>query len=156
MRNKLLLTIFTVATLGATAVYADKNMADADVSGDGYVSLDEFKSAHDARVEERFTKMDANADGLLSEDEMKSAKKDRRGDRHRGRKNPEEKFNELDADGSGSVSMQELSADRFTPDAATFQAADIDGSGELDASELHAMKKERRGENRRGDWSKDD
>ena len=81
MRTKTVFAIAALAALGATAVYADKGMKDADASGDGFVSLDEFKSAHSARIEEHFVRMDANADGLLSDEEMKAAKKDRRGDR---------------------------------------------------------------------------
>ncbi len=99
MRTKTVFAIATLAALGATAVYADKGVKDADASGDGFVSLDEFKSAHSARIEERFVRMDANADGLLSEEEMKAARRDRRGardqqrgDRPHGKRNPEEMF----------------------------------------------------------------
>ena len=163
MRTKTVFAIATLAALGATAVYADKGIKDADTSGDGFVSLDELKSAHSARIEERFARMDANADGLLSEDEMKAAKKARRGDhdkkgdgRHHGKRNPEEMFKRLDADGNGSVSLEELDGKRSSPDATTFQAADADGSGELDASEMHAMMKARGAERRGADQGKKD
>lgn len=163
MRTKIVFAIATLAALGATAVYADKGMKDADASGDGFVSLDEFKSAHSARIEEHFVRMDANADGLLSEEEMKAAKKDRRGDRdkrrgdrHHGKRNPQEVFERLDADGNGSLSLEELDGKRFSPDTATFQAADLDGSGELDATEMDAMMKARREERRGADRGKND
>jgi len=163
MKTRTTLAILTLAALGATAAYAHKGIKDADTSGDGFVSLDEFKSAHSARIEERFARMDANADGLLSEDEMKAAKKARRGDRdnkrdgrRQGKRNPEEMVNRLDADGNGSVSLQELEGKRFSPDAATFQVADVDGSGELDATELHAMMKSRAAERRAERQGKDD
>ncbi|MBT8090484.1 MAG: hypothetical protein KJO01_09785 [Gammaproteobacteria bacterium] len=163
MRTKTAFAIFALSALGATAVYADKGMKDADASGDGFVSLDEFKAAHSARIEEHFVRMDTNADGLLSADEMQAAKKARRGDRdkkrdgkHHGKKNPEEMVKRLDADGSGSVSQAELDGKRFSPDAATFQAADADGSGELDATELQAMMKARWAERRAERQSKDD
>lgn len=163
MRTRSIFAVFALAALGATAVYADKGMENADTSGDGFVSLDEFKSAHSARIEEHFARMDANDDGLLSEDEMQAAKKARRGDRdrrrggkHHGKRNPEEMFARLDADGSGGVSFQELEGKRFSPDAATFQAADADGSGELDAAEMHAMMKARWAERRAANQSTDD
>ena len=163
MRTKTVFAIATLAALGATAVYADKGMKDADASGDGFVSLDEFKSAHSARIEERFVRMDANADGLLSEEEMQAARRDRRGardqrrgDRHPGKRNPEQVFERLDADGNGSLSLEELDGKRFSPDTATFQAADLDGSGELDATEMDAMMKARREERRGADRGKND
>lgn len=163
MRTKTVFAIATLAALGATAVYADKGMKDADASGDGFVSLDEFRSAHSARVEEHFVRMDADADGLLSEEEMKAAKKNRRGDRDKqrgdrrqGKKNPEEMFKRLDADSNGGLSLEELDGKRFSPDAATFQAADADESGELSATEMHAMMKARRDERRGADSKKDD
>lgn len=163
MRTKTVFAIATLAALGATAAYADKGVKDADASGDGFVSLDEFKSAHSARIEERFVRMDANADGLLSEEEMQAARRDRRGardqrrgDRHPGKRNPEQVFERLDADGNGSLSLEELDGKRFSPDTATFQAADLDGSGELDATEMDAMMKARREERRGADRGKND
>ncbi len=163
MRTKTVFAIAALAALGATAVYADKGLKDADTSGDGFVSLDELKSAHSARIEEHFVRMDANGDGLLSEDEMKAAKQARRGDhnrrrddRHHGKRNPEEMFKRLDADGNGGVSLEELDGKRFSPDAATFQAADADGSGELDATEMHAMMRAQWAERRGTDQGKDD
>lgn len=163
MRTKTVLAIFALATLGATAVYAEKGMKDADASGDGFVSLDEFKSAHSARIEEQFVRMDANADGLLSEEEMKAARKARRGDRDKqrgdrrqGKRNPAEMFKRLDADDSGGVSLAELDGKRFSPDADTFQAADSDASGELDQAEMHAMMKARSAERRAERQNKDD
>lgn len=163
MRTRTIFAIFALSALGATAVYAEKGMEDADASGDGFVSLDEFKSAHSARIEERFVRMDTNADGLLSEDEMEAARKARRsdrdkkrdGDRRRGKRNPEEMFNRLDADDDGSLSLQELDGKRFSPDATTFQAADADGSGGLDPTEMHAMMKARSAERRAERQSKD-
>ena len=164
MRTRTVFAIFALATLGATAVYAEKGMNDADASGDGFVSLEEFKSAHSARIEERFARMDSNSDGLLSADEMKAAKQARRGDRDKkrdgdrrqGKRNPAEMFERLDADESGGVSLAELDGKRFTPDADTFQAADADGSGELDPTEMHAMMKARSAERRAERQSKDD
>lgn len=164
MRSKTVFAIFALATLGATAVYAEKGMKDADASGDGFVSLDEFKSAHSARIEEQFVRMDSDSDGLLSQDEIAAARKARRGDRDKkrdgdrrqGKRNPAEMFKRLDADDSGGVSLAELDGKRFSPDAATFQAADADGSGELDQAEMHAMMKAGSAERRAERQNKDD
>ncbi len=65
-------------------------------------------------------------------------------------------FERLDADGNGSVSLEELDGKRSSPDATAFQAADADASGELDASEMHAMMKARRAERRGTDQGKED
>ena len=108
--------------------------------------------------------MDANDDGLLSEEEMKAAKKARRGDRdnkrdgdrRQGKRNPAEMFKRLDADESGGVSLEELDGKRFSPDAATFQAADADGNGELDPTEMHTMMKARSAERRAERQNMDD
>jgi EF hand len=61
----------------------------ADANGDGKVSYDEFKAAHEKHMEERFKKMDANGDGFIDESEKKAAKdkfKERRKDRREKRK----------------------------------------------------------------------
>lgn len=163
MRTKIVVSVITLAALGATAVYAEKHMKDADANDDGFVSLAEMKSAHNARLEERFARLDTNADGMLSDDEMAAAKEARRGDRDKrrdgrrhGKGNPEKMFSKLDADGSGGLSLAELEGKRFSPDINAFQAADINGSGELDATEMQAMMKARRAERRGTDQDKDD
>lgn len=150
MRKTLIFTIATFTAIGATAAYADKGLKSADTSGDGFISLEEMQSAHSARVEERFARMDTDADGLLSESEIAAAREARRGERgerrgeRRRKMNPERIVERLDTDGSGSVSLAELEAKRDNPDAAAFQTADVDGSGELDASEIKQMIKTRR------------
>lgn len=158
MKLKMITAIAAFAALGATAAQAGKGMADADADGDGFVSLAEFKAAHNERIERHFARVDANADGLLSDDEMAAAHDARRGEHgpmrhrmHRGEMDPERALERLDADGSGGVSFDEFDGRRFGPDAATFQAADGDGNGELDASELEAMMKARRAERRATD-----
>ncbi|HNP37351.1 MAG TPA: EF-hand domain-containing protein [Woeseiaceae bacterium] len=163
MRTKTVFAVAALAALGATAVYADKGMKDADADGDGFVSLDEFKSAHSARIEEHFMRMDTNADGLLSEEEMTAAKKDRRAnhrkqrsDQRHDKRNPEETFKRLDVDNNGSLSFEELDGKHFSPDVAMFQAADADGSGELNATEMHAMMQARWEERHGADNNNDD
>lgn len=61
----------------------------ADANGDGKVSYDEFKAAHEKHMDERFKKVDANGDGFIDESEKKAAKdkfKERRKDRREKRK----------------------------------------------------------------------
>lgn len=162
MRVRTVIAVVAVTALGATAVYAHEGIKDADRNGDGMVSLEEVKAAQNAGIEEHFARVDANADGLLSADEMAAAKKARRGihdKRHDGRRhgkgNPEQMLKGLDTDGNGSLSMAELDGKRFSPDAAAFQAADADGSGELNATEVQAMLKARRAERRGPDRDKE-
>ncbi len=137
------LIVATIAVLGAGAAFAGGHMKNADSDGDGYVSLDEMKAMHNARIEEHFARADSDGDGLLSEAERRAAHEQMR-ERHRERRmhhrelrrNPEHVVEHLDTDGSGSVSLDEFEGRRFSPDAETFYAADSDGNGELDAAEL--------------------
>lgn len=46
----------------------------ADTNHDGKVSLEEFKAAHEKRVEAMFKKIDANGDGFIDKDEMRKAR----------------------------------------------------------------------------------
>lgn len=161
MRTKTIIAIASLASLaaiGATTVQAERDIQDVDTSGDGYVSIDELKAAHSARIEEHFARVDTNADGLLSENEMAAAREARRDDRGKNRgerrndkRDPAEMFSRLDADGSGGLSLIELDSKRFSPDQTAFRAADADGSGELDAAEMQAMMKARRGDRRGAD-----
>ncbi len=45
-------------------------MEQADTNHDGKISHDEFKAAHEKRMEEMFKKLDANGDGFIDKDEM--------------------------------------------------------------------------------------
>lgn len=140
--------VAAVIGLMMTAAVAAQGIKDADTNQDGQVSLDEFTVAHEQRVAERFARLDANADGVISDDEFKAAREERRERmgqrRHRRGMNPEKAVERLDVDESGGVSLQELEGKRFSPDSATFYAADSDGNGELDAAELKKMHDERR------------
>ena len=149
------LTLAAIAVLAAGTAFAAGPMKDADKDGDGFVSLEEAKAAHEARVEEHFAKADTDGDGLLSEEERKAAHKAKREqmkarrDHRRSRsmrRDPEKIVERLDVDGSGSVSMSEFDGRRFAPDADTFTQADTNGNGELDAAELDALMKARRSE----------
>lgn len=145
------LMIAAVAVLGAGAAYAAGPMKNADTNNDGFVSLDEMKAAHSARIEKHFARADTNGDGLLSEEERAEARearrehmKDRRQHRRHMRADPEQIVERLDTDGSGSISLKEFEGRRFAPDPEHFAAADSDGNGELDAAELGEMMAARR------------
>lgn len=147
------LTIAALALLGAGTAIAAGHMKNADADGDGFVSLDEMKAAHNARIEEHFSQADTNGDGLLSADERKAAgkakranMKEKRKHRKRMRRSPERIVEKLDVDGSGSVSLDEFQGRRHAPDAESFSAADANGNGELDAGELEAMMAAQRAE----------
>lgn len=148
-----------ITTLCMTAAFAGQDM-EADTDQNGLISLSEFKAVHDARVEERFTRLDTDADGYISSDEMQAAprrprdKKGKRGYRHE--RSPEKAIERLDTDSSGGVSQLELEGKRFAPDSEAFFAADSDGSGELDATELHEMIKARKAERRAVDRGSED
>ncbi|HEY3327838.1 MAG TPA: EF-hand domain-containing protein [Novimethylophilus sp.] len=49
-------------------------MEQADTNHDGKVSHDEFKAAHEKRMEEMFKKLDANGDGFIDKDEMRKGR----------------------------------------------------------------------------------
>lgn len=59
-----------------------KMFKEADTSGDGKLSHDEFKAQHDKRGEEMFKRMDANGDGVVDEAEKK-AMHDKMHDKHK-------------------------------------------------------------------------
>ncbi len=156
MRKRWIVPTLLVPAIAALAVgiaSADhRDPAAADADGDGFVSLDEFEAAHAARVRERFARMDENADGLLSAEELERQGRDRHsGPRRHHRPDPDRIVEHLDADGSGSLSLAEMDGRRFVPDAAAFAAADADGNGELDGSELANLLAAHR-EQRREHW----
>ena len=144
MKTRLIIT--AIAILGVGAAYAAGPMKNADTNSDGFVSMDEMKAAHSARIEEHFARADSNGDGLLSEQERAAAreakrahKKDQRQNRRHTRADPEQMVERLDTDGSGSVSLEEFQGRRFAPTVERFTAADSNGNGELDAAELGEM-----------------
>lgn len=149
------ITIAVLALLGAGTAIAAGHMKNADSNGDGFISLEEMKAAHNARIEEHFAKADTNGDGLLSEDERQGAREARREHRksirkhHRKmRRNPEKIVERLDTDGSGSVSLEEIQNGPRPMDTEKFTAADTNGNGELDAEELGAMMAAHRAEHK--------
>lgn len=52
----------------------DRMMEEADANHDGKVSYDEFKAAHEKRMQEHFKKMDANGDGFVDKAEAQKAR----------------------------------------------------------------------------------
>lgn len=142
MHRKIIITALGV--IAASAVYAEGRFERADSNADGQISLAEFKAAHEARAVKHFARMDSNGDGLLSADEMeRSHRGQHRFGKHRGKMKAKKLVRRLDSDGSGSLSFDELQGRRMSPDLAGFTAADTNGNGELDATELRAMMKAR-------------
>lgn len=123
-----------------TALAAPQSLQDADTNGDGNISLDEFKAVHAARVEEHFARLDQNSDGVLSAEELDRPRQRLQrppGDRRpEGRRGPQAMIERLDVDGTGGLSQAELAGHRMPPSEEQFLAADTDGNGEIDASEL--------------------
>jgi Ca2+-binding EF-hand superfamily protein len=54
-------------------------LAEADQDGDGALSWDEFKNAHEARLKERFSRLDADQNGMIEEEEIQAAAQWRQG-----------------------------------------------------------------------------
>ena len=50
----------------------------ADTNGDGKVSFEEFRAAHEAKLKARFNRLDANGDGFVDFKEKKIAKEKQR------------------------------------------------------------------------------
>src|SRR5690606_717739 len=81
--TKILGITAVLATLGLSSAYAaeapttqkPQRALKADVNQDGKVSYEEFRAAHEQRVEERFKKIDANSDGFIDQAEREAAYK---------------------------------------------------------------------------------
>jgi Ca2+-binding EF-hand superfamily protein len=57
----------------------------ADANKDGKVTFDEFKSMHDARMQEHFNRLDANGDGAIDKSEAEQGRQARGEKRHEKR-----------------------------------------------------------------------
>jgi len=51
---------------------AHNMMLKADTNNDGKITYDEFKAAHEKRMEEHFKRMDKNGDGAIDESERQA------------------------------------------------------------------------------------
>ncbi len=121
-----------------------------DTSGDGQVSLEEFKAGPMAqrmgdKAEEIFKKIDTDSSGGISLDEFK-AHRPPGGDRP----NPEEFFKKIDTSGDGQVSLEEFKASpmgqRLGDKAEDlFKKLDADSSGGISMEEFKAFRPERGG-----------
>ncbi|CAG0959737.1 hypothetical protein MTYP_00658 [Methylophilaceae bacterium] len=75
---KIVGVVAAVAAIGLGNVYANEDGGKAehkmraDVNQDGKISYDEFRTAHEKRIEQHFKRMDANADGFIDQAEKKA------------------------------------------------------------------------------------
>jgi Ca2+-binding EF-hand superfamily protein len=126
-----------------------------DTSGDGQVSLEEFKAGPMGqrlgdKAGEVFNKIDTDSSGGISLEEFK-AHRPPGGDRPPGdRPNPGEIFKKLDTSGDGQVSLEEFKAgpmgQRLGDKAGeVFNKIDADSSGGITMEEFKAFRPERRG-----------
>ena len=79
--------------------YAGKkqcSMDKMDANKDGKVTFDEFKAAHDERMQQRFSRMDADGDGVITEEDRQQ-----RGARF---------FDAADTNKDGQLSKEEFTA----------------------------------------------
>lgn len=74
-----------------------------DTNGDGALSLDEFRAARDAQIEQRFAQLDVNHDGKLTPDELKGAP-------HRFAAAWRDRTAKIDTNGDGAWSLDEMQA----------------------------------------------
>ena len=72
------------------------SMDKLDVNKDSKVTFEEFKSAHDERMQQRFSRMDVNGDGAISEEDRQQ-----RGARF---------FDAADTNKDGQLSKEEFTA----------------------------------------------
>lgn len=98
----------------------------ADTNKDGSVARDEFLAAR----AEQFAKLDRNSDGVIDDADLPEGAKERRGP-HAGKMRQQ-----FDANGDGKLSKEEF-VNGPTP---MFDAADKNGNGVLEESELDAAR----------------
>ena len=78
MLKKILGLVSIVAVLGMTNSYAEEAVTKrdhgmrADLNQDGKISYDEFRAAHEKRMEQHFKRMDANGDGFIDQAERQA------------------------------------------------------------------------------------
>ena len=141
---------------------AAEHMATVDTDGSGTISLAEYT----AQGQARYTKTDTNGDGFLSQDERKAAHEAKQAERKANREaraesRPEredgqdgkkkgprdgQRPDKMDANSDGFISQAELSANMI----ARFESADTDANGVLDLEELKAAQKKRRKGGKKG------
>jgi hypothetical protein len=100
------------------------HLAKADANGDGMITRDELKAAHQAMRAESQKKLDTNGDGVVSDEERAAARA-----RFRA-----EHFAEADKNHDGALSADEVPARRWEH----IKVADANGDGKITAAELDA------------------
>ncbi|HEX5046851.1 MAG TPA: hypothetical protein VFX89_06980 [Gammaproteobacteria bacterium] len=102
-----------------------------DKDGDGALSLDEFRAARDAQIEQRFEQLDANHDGKLTPDELKA------GPRRFGAAWRDYRSN-IDTNGDGAWSFDELQSVFPSITIERFNKLDKNGDGLITPDEQPA------------------
>jgi hypothetical protein len=102
-----------------------------DKDGDGALSLDEFRAARDAQIEQRFAQLDANHDGKLTPDELRA------GPRRLGAAWRDHTAN-IDANGDGAWSFDELQSVFPSITIERFNKLDKNGDGLITRDEQPA------------------
>ena len=102
-----------------------------DTDGDGSFSLAEMQKAHPDLTPEQYAAFDADQDGKLTRSELKQGI---------GR----EMFTRIDQDASGGVSLAEMQSHRSGVTQEDFAKLDQDGNGQLSQDELRAGHKKHR------------
>ena len=125
----------TVLIAGAAALLlagAASAQLKFDKDGDGALSLDEFRAARDAQLDQRFAQLDVNHDGKLTPDELRAAP-------HRFGVAWRERAARIDTNGDGAWSFDELQAVRPDLTIEQFNRLDKNGDG-LITSDERAMR----------------
>lgn len=83
--NKLAIMTGMLCVLASGAVYAEEDegghrgplmdFTKADTNADGKISYDEFKAAHEKRLQAQFKRLDKNGDGFIDQVEKEAASK---------------------------------------------------------------------------------
>jgi len=83
--NKLVMMTGMLCVLASGAVYAEEDegghrgplmdFTKADTNADGKISYDEFKAAHEKRIQAQFKRLDKNGDGFIDQAEKETASK---------------------------------------------------------------------------------
>ena len=117
-----------VALLLAGAASAQLKL---DKDGDGALSLDEFRAARNAQIEQRFAQLDTNHDGKLTPDELSAGP-------HRSGAAWRDHTANIDTNGDGAWSFDELQSVFPSVTIERFNKLDKNGDGLITTDEQPA------------------